>query len=80
MVELSSREFQIGKCTLAREFDHGRSMGQDAIVIDHGAIHQGHSAPGRLPAIAAVNVTEDMQPRLDSEQSPEQVLTSGVFG
>ncbi len=66
--------------SLSREFDDGWRVGQGASVIDHRAVDQGHSTPGRFPAIAAVNMPEDMEPGLDPEYGPEQVLTASVFG
>ena len=68
------------KYALAGEFNDRRRVSQGAGVVDHRAVDQGHSAPSRLPAIAAVDVPEDMEPRLDPEYSPKQVLTSSVFG
>ena len=65
--------------SISREFDDGWTVGQSAGVVDDGAIDQSH-IPSRFQAVAAVNVPEDMEPRLDPEYGTEQVLTSRVFG
>lgn len=45
-------------------------------IVDYGTVDQGH-VPGRLPAIAAVDVTEDVQ--LMPERSvPSQALKSST--
>ena len=64
---------------LKREFDDSRSVGQAAAVIDDRTVDQGHSAPGRLAAIAPMNMAEDVQPGLDAEQGTKQVLAAHVF-
>jgi len=50
-------------------------VGKLALSIDYGAVDQRH-VPSRLPSVAAVDVAEDMQPRLDPEKSAEQILAS----
>jgi hypothetical protein len=63
---------------LPREFDDSRRVGQGAGVIDDGTIDQSH-IPSTLTSIAAVDMTENVQPRLDPEYGTEQVLATGVF-
>ena len=75
----SSLASQIEQCSLARQFNNCRRMSQGAGVVDYRAVDEGHSAPGGLPTIAAVDMTENVQPRLNPEYSTEQILATGVF-
>ncbi len=65
---------------LLREFDDSGSVGEHALVVNHGAVDQDRAIPGRLPAIATVDMPEHMEAQLDSEDGTEEVLTPRVFG
>lgn len=51
---------------ISGEFDDGWWVGELAFIVDHGAVHQGGSFPGGFAAVAAMDVSEDMQPWLDA--------------
>lgn len=78
----SGRNFKLastqkaGAQSSAVKFDNRRGIGEESIVVDDRTVDEGDPVPGRLPAVAAMDVPEDVQPGFGAEQGGEQILTA----